>query len=130
MTTDDMFNRYKNEIKMALTKSKIYTGYEDENGHPVYETVTKDEIIEHILEIYDATIWEFIQVNTSGVVIEKLLHEYVPDLDEREFFQKYIQMVEKERIKSTYEFEKSDIECEMERDIIRNSLYVIDGGKK
>ena len=130
MTTGDKFTRYKNEIKMALTKSKINAGYDDEYGHPVYETVTKDEVIERILEIYDDTIWNFIQVNTSGVVIEKLLHEYVPDLDEREFFQKYIQMVEEERIKSTYEFEKSDIDREMERDIIRNGFYVIDGGKK
>lgn len=130
MTSDDKFNEYKEEIIMALTKSKIYSGYVDEEGHPVYEIVTKDRVIERILEIYDNTVWNFIQVNTGGIVLEKLLHQYLPELDDSEFFQKYIQMVEEERLKSTYRFEKSEIDREIERDMLKKEFTVIDGGKK
>ncbi len=119
MTSGDLFNNFKEEIKMALTESKISAGYEDKEGNTVYETATKDEIIQRILNIYDETVYQFIQVNTGAVVDERLRHKYVPDIDEKQFFADYCRLVEEERAKNTYIYEENRIGDEFKKQAVK-----------
>lgn len=125
MTSGILFNDYKEQIIRAAQKSQIMEGC-DENGHPLYKTVTKEEAVDRIKELYDETIYQFEQVRTSGIAIEKLLHRYIPDLDEKKFFQDYMDLVEEERSNSDYRFEIT----EDDRDILKSIFTIIDGGKQ
>lgn len=124
MTSGMLFNDYKEQIIRAVQKSQIMDGY-DENG-PTYKTVTKEEAVERVKELYDETIYQFEQVRTSGVVIEKLLHKYIPDLDEKKFLQEYILLVEEERLNCDYRFETTDDD----KCFLKGMFTVIDGGIK
>ncbi len=124
MTSGILFNNFKEQIIKAALKSQIMDGY-DEKGNPLYKTVTREESVERIKELYDETIYQFEQVRTSGIAIEKLLHRYVPDLDEKKFFQEYMLLVEDERQNSDYRYETS----EDDKDYLKSMFTIIDGGK-
>lgn len=126
MTTSDLFNDIKNQIRIGLTKSQIQTGEEDENGHLIYKTVTKDEVTKRILELYDETVYQFQQVNAGANALEKILHRHCPDLEQKELLQEYIALEEEIKQDYTYRFEgDKEFEDEMRRETFR----VIKGNK-
>lgn len=129
MTTGTVFNRYKEQIRMAMKFSKIEVG-EDENG-PVYETVTKDKAIEEVMHIIDEMYYQLEQSVTGGRALENLIHQYVPDLDENKFLNDYMVEVEKERLKyNDYKYESDEFTAEYEKEIQRQRFTIIEGGKK
>lgn len=126
MNYGSAFNDFKEQIKMAITKSKI-VDYTDENGKNVYRIVTKDEAVERVIEIYDETIYHLEQFAACSRAIEKILKERCPDLEESEYLREYIRIMEQELQSSEYRY---DSDVDEERVTLRNSFKVIDGGKK
>ena len=129
-TSDNMFKDFKEQIIRAVSKSQIEEG-EDPNGRPIYKTVTKDEALKRVIEIYDETVYQFNMVNTGSRALEKLFLKYNPDIDSTTFLNDYMEAVEKERQKDrethTYNY-NSDKEAENEQ---RRAMFsVIKGGKK
>ena len=124
MTSGDMLNDKKEQIRRAMVKSQISDGY-DENGY-IYKTVTKEEAVKQTMRIIDDIVYEFEELRISGIAIEKLLNKYVPDLDQKQFLHDYMIEVEKERAKGTsYHYE----ECDIEREMRKEQFEVINGGK-
>lgn len=125
MTSGMTFNDYKEQIMRAALKSQIMEGY-DEQGNPSYKTVSREVSAERIKALYDETIYQFEQLRTSGIALEKLFHKYVPDMDPKKFLQEYMVLVEEERLNSDYEFEFT----EDEREYKKSLFTIIDGGKQ
>lgn len=124
-TTKIMLNDCKEQILNALKYSKIAVG-ENENGY-IYEVVTKEAVIERVMEIYDYIAIQLEELRISGVVLNNLLYEYCPDLDKKEFFNDYIREVELEKTKDPYMTEKDK---QTQKEIRKESFQVINGKKE
>lgn len=124
----DVFNRYKEQVKMAMKFSKIEID-EDANG-PVYETVTKDEAVSEVLKILDEMYYQLDQALSSGRAVEKLIHKYNPNLDEQQFLRDYMEAVAEERLKDNGYIYEDDKTSEEMRDERRKLFTVIEGGKR
>ena len=125
VTSGDMLNEKKEQIRRAMQKSQIVDGY-DENGY-IYKTVAKEDAVDQAMRLIDDIAFEFENLRISGVVVERLLSRYIPDLDQKQFLQDYMTEVEAEKAKgTTYHYEKDDIEREMRKE----QFKVINGGKE
>ena len=62
MNTGEFLAETKEQIRIAMEKSQI-ADYEDEQGNPVYKTVTKADAVEKVMELFDSVAYQFIQTN-------------------------------------------------------------------
>ncbi len=127
MTTEKFLLTVKDQIKRGILKSEIAAGY-DENGI-IYQKVTKEEMVERILSLYDHVVYEFEQINASANALEALIHKYNPDLNKEEFMRDYIQIVEKYRLQSNCRLEEESDNIEGNKNQ-KNRFKVIQGGKE
>lgn len=124
-STGEMLNQAKEKLRRIIEKSQIEDG-EDENGNPIYKTVAKTDALEEAMNIFDEVAYQFEETRISGVVLEKLLHQYCPDLNKKQFLQDYMIAVEAEHRNDTYIYDNTDID----RNIRRMNFSVINGGKQ
>lgn len=132
MNVSEILNDYKEQIKMAATQNKIKTG-EDKNGLPVFEVVSKETAIERILAIYDNTAYQYLSLKAASNAIERILHDYHPDLDKDELVRKFVRYSEEEKLNERGYIYESDKKVakelhEQEKKSCRSRFSVIDGG--
>jgi hypothetical protein len=131
------FYLLKERIRMAMVFSKVAIG-EDANGL-VYEIVSKEEAVEEAMRIVNGIYYELSKSYTTGRVLETLIHRYNPELNEKKFFEDYLELVNEEEnarfADEVYwqEIEIAGAEAEQilnEREEKKKRFTVIDGGKK
>lgn len=118
MYTGEYLNQVKEQIRRAMEKSQI-VDYEDEQGNPIYKTVTKADAVEKVMGLFDSVAYHFFMDNASGCAMEKM---YGPVESER--FQEYMKKLNEYLSKECdyYRFENDED--------IRDTFVVFDGGKK
>jgi hypothetical protein len=129
-----MLQSAKEQIRLAITKSKIVIDY-DEKGKPILKTVTKEEAVKEVLDIFDHVAYHFLELNAGGLALERLIYDIVPDLDMKAYMNKYVAYAEEERLKNTeYHYENDEFEeprvTDSEREERKKMFSIIDGGKK
>ena len=118
MYTGEYLLQVKGQIIIAMEKSQI-VDYEDEEGNPIYTTVTKEDAVEKVMELFDSVAYHFFMDNASGCAIEEM---YGPVESER--FHEYMAKMNGYLVK---EYEHYTFENDED---IRDTFVVIDGGKK
>ena len=117
MFTGEYLTKIKEQIRRAMTKSQI-SDTEDEEGNPIYQTVTKEDAVEKVMELFDTVAYHLFMDNASGCALEEM---YGPVEGER--FQEYIAKMNGYLLK---EYEHYTFENDED---IRDTFVVIDGGK-
>ena len=94
----------KERIKHAF-RNELVAG-EDENGF-IYAPCSKEEAEAFILNAFDNAVYQALRAMTSGRAMERLLHEFAPDVPEADIFRRYMVVDAEESAKyaDDYEFE-------------------------
>ena len=117
MYTGEFLMGVKEQIRRAMEKSQI-SDIEDEEGNPVYKTVSKEDAVEKVMELFDSVAYHFFMDNASGCALEEM---YGPVEDRlQEYMAKMNGYLVKEYEHYTFENDED----------IRDTFVVIDGGKK
>lgn len=118
MNTGEFLADTKEQIRIAMEKSQI-ADYEDEQGNPVYKTVTKADAIEWVMELFDSVAYQFIQTNSNGNALYDIYGKLPP-----EKLPEYLNLMTEYSNKAY-----ADYKFEHDEDV-SDTFTVIDGGKK
>lgn len=118
MYTGEFLMGVKEQIRIAMEKSQI-ADYEDEQGNPVYKTVTKADAVEKVMELFDSVAYQFMMDNSSALAAEEI-QGVVKGKDFQKYMVKMNEILNKQY--DHYKFEHDED--------VRDTFSVIDGGKK
>lgn len=118
MNTGEFLADTKEQIRIAMEKSQI-ADYEDEQGNPVYKTVTKADAVEKVMELFDSVAYQFIQTNANGNALYDIYGKLPQDK-----FPEYMHLMTEYSNKAY-----ADYKFEHDEDV-SDIFTVLDGGKQ
>lgn len=118
MYTGEYLMQVKEQIRRAMEKSQI-SDIEDEEGNPVYKTVSKEDAVEKVMELFDSVAYQFIQTNANGNALYDIYGKLSQDK-----FPEYMHLMTEYSNKAY-----ADYKFEHDEDV-SDIFTVLDGGKQ